>query len=155
MLKTKLTKKGNTMVGSNLRTLDTLTFIEQSENLKTMDRKPLYCDIWMCRLEGQPGSSIQSGYRPVLVISNDKNNLHSPLVNVIPLTSKGNKRGLPVHVNLDRYDDYGLSMPSTVLCEQVTSIPTKHLDRYIGNIFDEVTRAKIKRALEIQFSFIH
>ena len=148
-------KKGNTMVGSNLRTLNTLTFIGQSENLKAMDRKPLYCDIWMCKLEGQSGSSIQSGYRPVLVISNDKNNLHSPLVNVIPLTSKGNKRGLPVHVDLNRYDDYGLSMPSTVLCEQVTSIPAKNLDRYIGNIFDEVTRARIKRALEIQFSFIY
>ena len=143
------------MIGSNFKILNALTFTGQSENLKSMDRKPLYCDIWMCKLEGQLGSSIQSGYRPVLIISNDKNNLHSPLVNIIPLTSKGNKRCLPVHVDLNRYNDYGLSMPSTVLCEQVTSIPAKNLDRYIGNIFDDVTRARIKRALEIQFSFIH
>ena len=136
------------MVGSNFRTRQSCNYtMEQGKAM------PHCCDIWMCRLEGVPGSSIQSGYRPVLVISNDLNNTHSTLVNVMPITSKGNKRNLPVHVDLENYADYGLSVPSTVLREQVTVLPADRLERCVGNVFDGATRLKIKRAIEIQFPF--
>ena len=45
------------------------------------------------------------------------------------------------------------SVPSTVLCEQVTVLPADRLERRVGNVFDGATRLKIKRAIEIQFPF--
>lgn len=136
------------MVGSSLRTRQGGYTKQNSERVI-----PHCCDIWMCRMEGIPGSSVQSGYRPVLVISNDLNNMYSSLVNVMPITSKGNKRNLPVHVDLENFEDYGLSVPSTVLCEQATVLPADRLGKRLGNIYDGETRMRIKRAIEVQFPF--
>ncbi len=40
--------------------------------------------------------SIQVGYRPIFIISDDKNNLYSPTSNVIPITSKLRKKKFPI-----------------------------------------------------------
>lgn len=42
-------------------------------------------EIYMCDL-GEPVSHIQAGERPVIVVSNDTGNRHSPFVLVCPLT---------------------------------------------------------------------
>lgn len=107
-------------------------------------------DIWMCNLNQSDGS-VQSGYRPVFVISNNKNNTYSPTLNIIPLTSKVNKRDLPVHVNLWNYKDYGLKKPSTMLVEQIMTVPGDSLERYIGCIQDEMTLNSVQKAISIQF----
>ena len=52
---------------------------------------PRFGEIWMCNLTNKDGS-VQSGYRPVFILSNDKNNTYSTTLNVIPITSKMNKR---------------------------------------------------------------
>ena len=41
---------------------------------------------------------MQGGIRPVIVISNNKGNMYSPTVIVVPLTSNLNKTKLPTHV---------------------------------------------------------
>ena len=110
-------------------------------------------EIWMCNLNQRDGS-VQNGYRPVLVLSNDKNNVFSPTLNVIPLTSKVDKRNLPVHVSLWNYQCYGLRKPSTLLVEQITTVPANSLDYRLGEINDRETLARIGRAMEIQFPVV-
>lgn len=112
--------------------------------------RPKCGEIWMCNLTAKEGS-IQSGYRPVFILSNNKNNTYSPTLNIIPITSKMNKRRLPVHVELWSYQDYGLKTPSTMLIEQIMTIPVEHLDMCVGQISDSKILSSICKAIEIQF----
>ena len=107
-------------------------------------------EIWMCNLAHKDGS-VQNGYRPVFILSNDKNNYHSPTLNVIPITSKMNKRKLPVHVELQDYKKYGLQLPSIMLVEQIMTISKSLLDCRVGQIADGKTLLSISRAMQIQF----
>lgn len=113
--------------------------------------RPRCGDIWMCNL-CQNGKSVQSGYRPVFIVSNNMNNEHSPILNVIPLTSRQKKK-LPVHVELSNYEEYGLQAKSTMLIEQITTISIDDIDRYVGTIRDESVFNDIYRAMSIQFPF--
>lgn len=114
------------------------------------ERKPHFGEIWMCHLADRSGS-VQSGYRPVFVVSNDKNNTYSNTFNIIPITSKFNKRNLPVHVVLLDYWAYGLREPSTMMIEQTTTVEINSLDRKIGKIIDKSVLIEISRAMMIQF----
>lgn len=111
---------------------------------------PRCCEIWTCQL-GDRGNGVQSGYRPVLILSNDRNNLFAPTVNVAPLTSKMNKRRIPVHVELWNYALFGLRTPSTILIEQTTTVSMSDLDYKIGKITDNPTLSMIREAIGIQF----
>ena len=112
--------------------------------------RPKCGEIWMCDLRDKEGS-IQSGYRPVFILSNNKNNAYSSTLNIIPITSKINKRKLPVHVELWNYRECGLKMPSTLLIEQIMTVPIDYLDRCIGKIADNDILYDVCRAIEIQF----
>ena len=112
--------------------------------------RPKCGEIWMCNLTTKEGS-IQSGYRPVFILSNNKNNTYSPTLNIIPITSKMNKRKLPVHVELWKYQEYGLKTPSTLLIEQIMTVPVDFLDICIGEISDSKILNNICKAMEIQF----
>ncbi len=116
----------------------------------TYEAHPRCGEIWMCNLTVKEGS-IQSGYRPVFILSNDKNNTYSTTLNIIPITSKMNKRKLPVHVELWSYQEYGLNSPSTMLVEQIMTISVEHLDKCIGKVSDSETLCDISRAMAIQF----
>lgn len=118
--------------------------------LSSMEKRPRCGEIWMCNLSYKDGS-VQSGYRPVFILSNDKNNTFSTTLNVIPITSKMNKRNLPVHVVLWRYEQYGLKSPSTLMIEQITTIPAENLDRRIGTVSDKETLNNISKAMFVQF----
>ena len=116
--------------------------------------RPKCNEIWMCNLK-EHGGSVQSGHRPVFVISNDKNNTYSPTLNIIPLTSKMNKRRLPIHVELWHYQDYGLRAPSTMLVEQTTTVPVEDLYERIGEVSDDQTINSIRKAIMIQFPILN
>ncbi len=103
----------------------------------------------MCNLSAT-GKNVQSGYRPVFIVSNNMNNTYSSILNVIPLTSKTKKK-LPVHVELDNFREYGLQVRSTMLVEQITTVSMDDVDRYIGRITDSDVFAEITRAMSIQF----
>lgn len=111
-------------------------------------------EIWMCNLEDRNGS-IQRGYRPVYVLSNNINNSSSPTLNIIPLTSRMNKRKLPVHVELWDYSKFGLKAPSVMMVEQVMTITADALSKRIGVIEDVDTIRKIRDALIIQFPIMN
>lgn len=110
--------------------------------------KPHCTEIWMCWLENKDGS-VQSGYRPVYIASNDMNNKYSTTLNVIPITSK-KKKPLPIHVDLDSYQEYGLCSQSTMLVEQIMTVSVSALHKRIGKIADGETLRKISAALAIQ-----
>jgi mRNA interferase MazF len=118
--------------------------------LSTTKIRPRFGEIWMCHLTGKDGS-VQGGYRPVFILSNDKNNTYSTTLNIIPITSKMNKRRLPVHVELWSYESYGLRTPSTMMIEQTTTITVESLDRKIGAISDRGILAAICKAMTVQF----
>lgn len=110
-------------------------------------------EIWMCNLTNKDGS-IQSGYRPVFILSNDKNNTYSTTLNIIPITSKMNKKKLPVHVELWSYQKYGLKTPSTMLIEQIMTISSENLDKCIGKVNDDEILIDIRRAISVQFPIL-
>lgn len=119
----------------------------------TVETRPRCGEIWMCNLIAKDGS-LQSGYRPVFILSNDKNNTYSTMLNIIPITSKMNKRKLPVHVELWSYQQYGLKTPSTMLIEQIMTISLEHFDRCIGKVSDSETLGDISKAMAIQFPIL-
>lgn len=114
---------------------------------------PKYGEIWMCELASK-NNSIQSGNRPVFILSNNKNNTYAPTLNIIPLTTKMNKRKLPIHVELWDYKKYGLNKPSTMLVEQITTIPIINLVKCIGSVNDNIVLKKIVEAMSIQFPIL-
>lgn len=116
----------------------------------TVEIHPHCGEIWMCNLTNKDGS-IQNGYRPVFILSNDKNNIYSTTLNIIPITSKMNKKRLPVHVELWSYQCYGLKTPSTMLVEQIMTISIEHLDKCIGKVNDSETLNNISKAMLVQF----
>ncbi len=123
-------------------------------NNPTIEKSRPKCgEIWMCNLSESEGS-IQSGYRPVFIVSNDKNNTYSQTINIIPITTKMNKRKLPVHVELWNYQRYGLKAPSTLMVEQTTTVALSSLDKYIGKILDKNVLGDISRAMRVQFPVI-
>ena len=128
--------------------------IEEAERflseLKSARPEPRFLEIWMADL-GDRGGSVQSGRRPVLIVSNDKNNVYSSVVNVMPMTTKMNKRNLPCHVELYNYERFGLNAPSTIMVEQLTILNKSNLIFKIGKINDPEVLNEIYKAMMIQF----
>ena len=79
------------------------------------------------------GGSIQSGYRPVLIVQNNIGNKYSPTTIVVPITTKKEqKQYLPTHVRANKQP--GLRHNSTILCEQVMTVNQDSLDMQIGKL---------------------
>ena len=128
--------------------------IEKSErfirNLDSVCQEPKFLEIWMADL-GERSGSLQSGRRPVLIVSNDKNNRYSSVLNVIPMTTKMNKRNLPCHVEIHDYEKFGLNAPSTIMVEQLTVVDKKDLMFRVGKINDDRILMEICDAMAVQF----
>lgn len=88
-------------------------------------------DIFFADLSGE--GSLQTGLRPVIVVSNDTGNYFSSVVTVIPLTSK-KKKMLPTHTTLYPSMLNGLRKESIALAEQITTIPQEYLVDKIGHL---------------------
>lgn len=114
--------------------------------------RPKCGEIWMCNLSAREGS-VQTGSRPVFVLSNDLNNTYSPTLNIIPITSQKKKR-IPVHVDLFSYQKYGLSRPSTMLVEQTTTVSVESMVSCIGKVTDPQILSDISSAICIQFPIL-
>ena len=82
-----------------------------------------YQVVWVSLPRLTDHFSCQSGIRPCVVISNNQCNKHSPVITVVPITSK-RKRNLPTHYTLTEEEmrEANLIQESTVLGEAITSI---------------------------------
>ena len=120
---------------------------------KESDRIPQRGDIWFANLGSHPQSSVQSGCRPVIVVSNDIGNAHSETVNVVPMTRHLKKPELPCHMELNPdciTDARQLLDTSMVLAEQITTIGKNHLFNYVGKIADTAVMHQINAAVAAQ-----
>lgn len=97
-------------------------------------------EIYMCDL-GKPVNHIQAGERPVIVVSNDTGNRHSPFVLVCPLTGVKKKR-IVTHV------DVTARFPSVAMCETVIPIMKKELKEYVRKA-SKTEMASVNDALKI------
>ena len=117
------------------------------------DRIPQRGDIWFANLGSHPQSSVQSGCRPVIVVSNDIGNAHSETVNVVPMTRHLKKPELPCHMELNPdciTDARRLLDTSMILAEQITTIGKNHLFNYVGKISDTAVLHRINAAVAAQ-----
>ncbi len=106
-------------------------------------------DIYYAELNPVIGSE-QGGKRPVLIISNDIGNKHSPTVIVAPITSRVHtKAKLPTHTLIKDFE--GLDKNSIILLEQVRTIDKQRLKQYVGMIPDDIM-ARVDTALAISIS---
>lgn len=75
--------------------------------------------------------SEQHSDRPAVVVSNNKNNENSNVVEIVYMTTQP-KTDLPTHVTVR-----STGRVSTVLCEQVYSVSTERVGTYIGECSDK------------------
>lgn len=114
-----------------------------------MDRIIKRGDIYYANLNPVIGSE-QGGTRPVLIISNDTGNKHSPTVIVAAITSRvQTKAKLPTHTIVN--DFAGLDKDSVILLEQICTIDKQRLKNYIGTISNNVM-ARVDKTLAISVS---
>ena len=106
-------------------------------------------DIYYAELNPVIGSE-QGGTRPVLIISNDMGNRHSPTVIIAAITGKTQtKAKLPTHTEVKNFE--GLDRDSIVLLEQIRTIDKRRLKQYMGMMPDEVM-ARVDKALAISIA---
>ena len=94
--------------------------------------------------------SEQGGYRPVLIIQNNRGNQHSPTVIVAAITSQP-KTKLPTHVPINGIR--GLEKESFVLLEQIRTVDKRRLDDYVGRLNrDQMNRVEkaLRTSMEIK-----
>lgn len=88
--------------------------------------------------------SIQSGYRPGIVIQNNIGNRYSPTLIAIPLTSQIKKLNQATHLLIERNKENGLLKDSMLLAEQIATIDKKKTKR-VGCISDRELQKAIFR----------
>ena len=93
-------------------------------------------DIYQADLNHTRGSE-QAGARPVIIVSRDALNEHSPVIIVVPITGAENKSKLyPTHVWLGAGAG-GLIKDSIAVTEQVRAIAKTRLKANIGQLKPE------------------
>lgn len=114
-----------------------------------MERTIKRGDIFYADLNPVVGSE-QGGTRPVLVISNDIGNRHSPTVIVAAITSRVHtKAKLPTHTAVNDFG--GLDKNSIILLEQIRTIDKQRLKQHMG-MMPENIMARVDKALAISVS---
>ncbi len=104
-------------------------------------------DVFDARLNPTEGSE-QAGVRPVIIVSRDAINQHSPVIVVVPLTKTANvTRSYPNNVAIPK-SLAGLSFDFVALTGQVRAIAKTRLLSYRGHLPSNVM-AEIERALRI------
>lgn len=114
-----------------------------------MERTIRRGDIYYAELNPVIGSE-QGGTRPVLIISNNMGNRHSPTVIIAAITGKTQtKAKLPTHTEVKNFE--GLDRDSIVLLEQIRTVDKKRLKQYMGMMPTEAM-ARVDKALAISIS---
>lgn len=109
-------------------------------------------EIYFADLDPTVGSEIKK-IRPVLIISNDENNRHHPLLTIVPLTSQV-MRVYPFEVLLTRADS-GLSKDSKAQCNQIRTTSKQRItqSKPAGKISEEIM-LKIYDAIKLHLGMI-
>lgn len=81
--------------------------------------------IYLFELPYEKNSSIQSGFRPGIIISNNKSNKYCSLLTIVPLTT-AKKKKLPTHCFVST------KYPSVALCEQILLVRKITCKKFFG-----------------------
>ena len=130
-------------------------YIQQNSKYLPRTKDVRRGEVWFAELGQHPGTSVEEGCRPVLVISNDTANVKSESVTVIPMTTKMKKYYIPTHVPVpeailadtkpeNRFRDCML------LAEQITTISRSAFRNCLGRIRDPGKMAEIEAAVLAQ-----
>ncbi len=106
-------------------------------------------DIYLANLNPTIGRE-QFGKRPVLIISNNYENLLD-IVTIIPITSLKDGRKIYPNELLLKYE---LEKPSILLCQQIRTISKKRLVKKLTSINSHVTQKEIVNILCLRFEDI-
>jgi len=115
--------------------------------------------VWFADLAPRTTSnlvtSVQSGTRPVLVISNDLNNRFGTVITIIPFTGAPKRLDMPTHVAVTPSDVRNGYQPSeiyesTLLAEQITALDKARLVSYVGSVVNPTLMSQIEAALLTQ-----
>ena len=87
-------------------------------------------EIYYVYPSGGGVGSEQSAGRPAIVVSNDKANQHSPVIEMVYLTTQP-KNSLPTHVDITSAE-----RPSIALCEQIHSVSKNRVGGFIAKCTD-------------------
>lgn len=98
-------------------------------------------DIVFVRDYRHTTGSEQDAVRPAVIVSNDKGNFFAPIVEVVFLTTQ-EKKPLPTHTTVM------CKIPSTALCEQITTVSKERISEYIRTCTKAEMQA-IDRCLKI------
>lgn len=97
----------------------------------------------------ETGNEIR-GDRPAVIVSNDKCNEFSPVVEVVFLTTAP-KKPLPTHVQI-----FSASRPSIVQCEQICSVAKERVENLQGKLSEEEMKAvNVALAISIGIDDLH
>lgn len=88
---------------------------------------------------------VQRAGRPAVIISNEANNLHSPTVVIVYLTSQP-KKGMPTHATV-----FATGEKNTVICEQIVTVDRSLLGDYMGSLSDFEMK-KVDEAIKVSLS---
>lgn len=106
-------------------------------------------EIYYADLSPVVGSE-QGGYRPVVVLQNNKGNRYSTTIIVAPISSRLTKNPLPTHVTIE--SNY-LEKKSVILLEQIRTIDKQRIREKVGLIDDKMMQLinqAIKTSLDIK-----
>lgn len=92
-------------------------------------------DIYYIRDTRQSIGSEQRADRPAVIVSNDVNNKHSGVYEVVYMTTQP-KTDLPTH-----FITTSALRPSTVLCEQISSVYEDRIGEWIGTLTPDEMKA--------------
>lgn len=87
-------------------------------------------EIYYVYPSGNGVGSEQVAGRPAIVVSNDKANLYSPVLEMVYLTTQP-KNSLPTHVDIT-----SVERPSIALCEQIHSVSKSRIGGFITKCTD-------------------
>ncbi|MCL2415333.1 MAG: type II toxin-antitoxin system PemK/MazF family toxin [Defluviitaleaceae bacterium] len=99
--------------------------------------------IWHWDNQRNQTEGVQSGQRPILIISNNTFNRFSASVNCLSITT--NLKDSPVHVPIM------LSRQSHIQCEQVHTVSKSELTEYLGTA-PHITMSYVNEKLKLQLS---
>ena len=111
-------------------------------------------DILYIDLGNHVNSSVQSGMRPCIVVSNNVNNRYSTTLCVCPFSGKIKEN--PVHVKVKPSDVNGYFLKdSDCLAEQITTVDKRQIVSKVGHIpEDSEIMKKINKSVCLQLGFV-
>lgn len=101
--------------------------------------------IWYCLWNTIYEDGILSGSRPVLIISNNKFNTYSEVVNCLPITTS--IKDSPVHIEVNLREE------SHIQCEQIYTVPQNKLIKFIKEL-DDIKLQEVERKLLFQLDLV-